>query len=148
MGPGRFAAALVPECTPSRAVASPKRTPSRAAASPKRTPSRAVASPQAHTVVGASGRIHSVPRREALRGRLGDDDPGEAPEFLGQQHEQVVQRDEVEQGNTEATVREVYIWDLPGESPRRVTDRLTLRTEEGAWKLWDVQSTDDQPVGG
>jgi hypothetical protein len=57
-------------------------------------------------------------------------------------------RELLEQGETEAVVREVYVWDPPDGSPRRVTDRLTLRTEEGAWKLWDVRNTGDQPVEG
>lgn len=52
------------------------------------------------------------------------------------------------QAETDATVREVYVWDPPDGSPRRVTDRLTLRTEEGIWKLWDVRNTGDQPVEG
>lgn len=57
-------------------------------------------------------------------------------------------RERLEQGETDATVREVSVWGPPDERPRRVTDRLVLRTEAGAWKLWAVRNTDDQPVEG
>lgn len=57
-------------------------------------------------------------------------------------------RELLEQGETEAVVREVYVWNPPDGSPLRVTTRLTLRTEAGAWKLWDIRNTDEQPVEG
>lgn len=57
-------------------------------------------------------------------------------------------RELVEQGETEAIVREVYVWDPPSERPLRVTNRLTLRTKNGAWKLWDIRNTGERPVEG
>jgi hypothetical protein len=57
-------------------------------------------------------------------------------------------RELVEQGGTEATVREVYVWNPPDGSADRVTDVLGLRTEAGAWRLWDVQNADAEPVNG
>jgi len=60
----------------------------------------------------------------------------------------VESRELVEQGETQATVREVYVWDPADGSADRVTDDLELRTEEGDWRFWDVQNADVEPVTG
>lgn len=46
----------------------------------------------------------------------------------------------VEETETAASIREVYIWDPPEGTRSRVTDVVELRTEDDEWKIWEREN--------
>jgi hypothetical protein len=50
-------------------------------------------------------------------------------------------REVLDRTDTEASVRDVYLLTRPEfENPRRITDVIDLRTEEGDWRIWDYRT--------
>jgi len=54
-------------------------------------------------------------------------------------------REVLEKTDTRASVREVYLLTDPEfETPRRITDVIELRTEDGNWRIWDYRREDSE----
>lgn len=55
---------------------------------------------------------------------------------------EIEDREVISEDDEEAVVEEVYVFDIPQDDPWRLTDRYTLRLEDGEWLIWDIQNID------
>lgn len=90
---------------------------------------------------GDSGTYRELFHSESPRLRTGRDDEQSrlatadaSLRYVGEN------REVVDEGETRASVRDVYLLiDTEFETPRRITDVVELRTENGNWRIWDYR---------
>lgn len=62
----------------------------------------------------------------------------------------VENREIVEQSDSEAVLREVYLWNNRSDDSTeqvRITWRYRFRKDDGDWKIWDYEFVDEEPAG-
>jgi hypothetical protein len=60
----------------------------------------------------------------------------------------IEERELVNEAETRATAREVYTWRQPDQPTLRITDLIELQTENGEWKIWQLENQNTSEIGG